>query len=323
MAFFKTDLPKLLTKKELQAKASMQSASTEHQDQPNLEKSVAKASIPDGILITLKAKEEAGLLALPAFELIQLLLQLIEQVQSPTKDGKSGLALKIHPHFQERDGKMAFLLFGEEEVLGRAIQLIQKINRHLQLLQKGGASHQQIPPSWAKAYRQLFKRLKQYQQIIECIDTAKDKNLLALSEAASDDLIAALDQLKAKPKKVSMQGKITGLSQHKNLIEFQVDSKEWNGIRTQKAVGRPMSCKANKAMLEFAKKHLDQEIEFEALLEFDENGNKKHQLLAILVKTEQGILKERIVYEGPRAGQYYLSYMGKRIYLPKAKRSVV
>jgi hypothetical protein len=153
------------------------------------------------------------------------------------------------------------------------------------------------------------------------LDSTNEEPLLSITSDNSEHLIEGLEKLKSSPKKVHLVGKITGFSQNKQLIDFQIDTKEWNGIRVKKAVHRPISCKANKHIIAFARQYMDELVEFEALLSWDETANKHYQLQSILLKTSSGIIKERIIHKGPRGGAYYLSYMGKRVYLPKAKRS--
>ena len=321
MAIFKTDLPRLLSKKDLQARAvAQQNGST-----PSLENEVLEETpsvqIPEGILLYIKSSEQNAVLAIAAFELMQMFLNLLEKVQGLSSDGKSALPLQLHPHVEQDEGRMGFRLIGDEELLEKAFRLIKKIQGHLLLLKKDKASSQQIPPSWAIAYRQFFKRLKQYRQAIQLVNSVNELELFSIYSDETDDLTQALDLLKTAPRKITLNGKITGFSQNKQLIDFQVAEKDWNGIRMKKAVARPISCWATNEMLEFAKLHLDEEMEFEALMQLDETGAKQYQLQTILLKTASGIIKERIIYKGPRGGQFYLSYMGKRVYLPKAKRS--
>lgn len=321
MAFFKTDLPKLLSKKDLKARALKQLNESPISSEKEVEEAAPVFQLPDGILVYINSNPEDSVLALAAFELLQMFLNLVERVQGISTDGKTALPLQLYPHFEQGEGKIGFRLIGDEALLEKAFRLINKMQSHLHLLLEGKASVQQIPPSWAVAYRAFFKRLKQYRQAIQLVDSSNDKLLFSIQAEDSDLLLEGLDALTDRPQKVSLSGKITGFSMNNQLIDFQVAAKDWNGIRMKKTVTRPISCKANKEMLNFAKQHLDEEIEFEAFLHWDAAGNKSYQLQTILLKTNAGIVKERIIYKGPRGGEFYLSYMGKRVYLPKAKRS--
>lgn len=319
MAFFKTDLPKLLTKKELKAQKQAQQETLTADTQTSLQEAPI-IEHPDGLICFLKSNQKRQILGLAALEIIQLSFNLLEKVQGVSRDGKTGIPLQLYPYFEEHKTQIGFRFVGDEELLNKTTKLLQKMQGHLELLKKGTARQHHIPASWAAVYRQFFKRLKQYKQQLEFVDSASQGCLFSVHFDEVEDLIQALDQLKSAPQKVKITGEITGFSQNNHQIEFKVEAKDWNGIRTKKSVARPIKCRANKKMLAFAKKYMDQEIELEALMEIDESGNKSYQLRMILLKTSAGLIKEKIIYEGPKGGQFYLSYMGKRVYLSKAKK---
>lgn len=304
MAFFKTDLPKLLTKKELNAQKQAQQETLVEEKHVFLQEA-PKIEHPEGLICLIKSNEAGQVLALAAMELLQLCLNLLEKIQGPSRDGKTAIPLQLYPHFEQQENQIGFRFLADEAILNKATRLLQKMQRHLKLLKKGTACQHHIPPSWAAAYRQFFKRLKQYKQQLEFVDSASQDCLFSLHFDEVEDLIQALDQLKATPQKVKLTGEITGFSQNNHQIEFKVEAKDWNGIRTKKSVARPIKCRATKKMLAFAKKYMDQEVELEALMEVDETGHKSYQLQTILIKTTMGLIKEKIIYEGPRAGQFY------------------
>ncbi len=320
MTFFKTDLPKLLSKKALQEIIMLEHSSNGHKAE-EVEEAPPLISLPEGILCYFQVNQGQQVLVMAALELLEMSLSLLEQIQGATKDGKSGIPFQLFPHFEQEEKQIGFRLVAEAKTLERASKLIQKMQGHLDLLSNRKATPFLIPPSWALSYSKLLQRLKQYRQSTTFVDSENGEILLDLSWETADALLLELKPILQSKKKQILKGQITGFSQYHNLIEFQVESKHWNGIKTQKAVARFIQCHANQAMIDFAKKYLDQSVEFEASLSLDKEGKNQYQLHTILIKTSKGIIKERIIYEGPQGGQYYLNYMGKRVYLPKAKRS--
>jgi len=322
MSHTKILLPKLKRSKELRSNGFLHSNGSENSSNNSVIEAVLeedRLSMQKGILCYFKSEHKKGLLAHVAFKLMDLFFEVLDSIQSSTKDGKTGLALQLHPHLDFKEGRMAFLLTAEETILQPAIATVHKMARHIKAIRT-----QQLPQSyflaqWTAPYQALFKALQNFRQELLFEDLETDEELLSLSYSEMDQMLTILANQAQTKKKQTFNGIITGSSQQRGLIEFNVNTKNWNGIRTQKEIPVPIACKADKALIQWASQHIQQNISLVLWKTANAFGELQYELIELSIHTVKGPVKKRAVHTGTRGGQFYLSYQGKRIYLGKSK----
>lgn len=320
MSLLKTKLPKLLSSKEIRAKGLLDKHATNDEEPTDAIEEITTTPqmppAPEGLLCYFTNTDTHGLLADGIFQMMQQFFKLLDTLQTPNKDGLSGLPLRIYPQFEVKDGLMGFRLTGTEELLQKATQLLLKINTHLGLLRTGKASLQNISQRTAALYIDFLKSLCCFRQQLSIYPSEDDSApLLTLDHEEVAQLIKALEAIKQAKKPLSLQGKITGFSLNNKTVDFLVLSPTWNGVKTAKAVDIPISCQGDIGLVDFAKTHFDKPVEIETFVQYDNLGKPHYELISITTTHNVEKITQRIVHNGPRGGQFYLSYKGKRIYL--------